>query len=58
MTFTLSEPATVTLLVNGQTKIAVGEPAGTFAVPFVGTVTSVVAQAQDFAGNLSPPVSG
>jgi hypothetical protein len=58
LTFTLSEPATVTLLVNGQTKIAVGEPAGTFAVPFAGAVTSVVAQAQDFAGNLSPPVSG
>jgi N-acetylmuramoyl-L-alanine amidase len=58
LTFTLSEPATVTLLVNGQTKIAVGEPAGTFTVPFVGTVTSVVAQAQDFAGNLSPAVSG
>jgi hypothetical protein len=56
--FTLSEPATVTLSVNDQPKIAVGEPAGTFVVPFAGTVTSVVAQAQDFAGNLSPPVSG
>jgi flagellar hook assembly protein FlgD len=58
LTFTLSEAATVTVLVNGQTTIVVGEPAGTFSVPFPGTVTSVVARAQDFAGNLSPPVSG
>ena len=58
LTFTLSEPATVTLLVNGQTSIVVGEPAGMFSVSFPGTVTSVVARAQDFAGNLSPPVSG
>ncbi len=58
LTFTLSEPATVTLSINGQPTIAVGEPAGTFVVPFTGTVTSVVAQAQDFAGNVSPPVSG
>ena len=58
LTFTLSEPATVTLSVNGQPTIAVGEPAGTFVVPFARTVTSVVAQAQDFAGNVSPPVSG
>ena len=58
LTFTLSEPATVTLLVNGQTTFAVGEPAGTFSVPFPGPVTSVVARAQDVAGNLSPPVSG
>ena len=56
--FTLSEPATVTVLVNGQTRIVVGEPAGTFGVPFAGQVTSVTAQAQDFAGNLSPAVSG
>jgi hypothetical protein len=56
--FTLSEPATVTLLVNGQTRIVVGEAAGTFGVPFAGQVTSVAAQAQDFAGNVSPTVSG
>jgi hypothetical protein len=46
------------LLVNGQTRIVVGEPAGTFAVPFAGQVTGVTAQAEDFAGNVSPPVSG
>jgi N-acetylmuramoyl-L-alanine amidase/FlgD Ig-like domain len=56
--FTLSEPATVTLLVNGGTRIVAGEPAGTFAVPFAGQVTSVAAQAQDFAGNLSATVNG
>ena len=56
--FTLSEPATVTLLVNGQTRAVVGEPAGTFGVPFAGQVSGVVAQAQDFAGNVSPTVSG
>ena len=58
LTFTLDEPATVTVLVNGQARIVSGEPAGTFTVPFTGTVSSVVAQAQDFAGNLSPSVSG
>ncbi|HEY7398963.1 MAG TPA: N-acetylmuramoyl-L-alanine amidase [Gaiellaceae bacterium] len=58
LTFTLSEPATVTLLVNGQTPIVAAEPVGAFSVPFAGTVTSVVARAQDAAGNLSPPVSG
>lgn len=56
--FALSEPATVTLLVNGQTRVVVGEPAGTFGIPFSGQVTSVVAQAQDFAGNVSSTVSG
>ena len=56
--FTLSEPATVTLIVNGQARVVVGEPAGTFGVPFAGQVAGVVAQAQDFAGNVSPTVSG
>jgi hypothetical protein len=58
LAFTLSEPATVSLLVNGQTRIVVGEPAGSFTVPFSGPVSSVVAQAQDLAGNLSATVSG
>jgi flagellar hook assembly protein FlgD len=58
LAFTLSEPATVTLLVNGQTRIVVGEPVGAFAVPFAGQVTSVSAQAQDLAGNLSATVTG
>jgi hypothetical protein len=48
----------VTLLVNGQTPIVAAEPVGAFSVPFAGTVTSVVARAQDAAGNLSAPVSG
>ncbi len=58
LTFTLDEPATVTLLVNGQVQIVAGEPAGTFTVPFAGAVSSVVAQAQDFAGNLGARVTG
>ena len=36
--FSLSEPATVTVLVNGQMRIVSGEPAGTFSVPFTGAV--------------------
>ncbi len=58
LAFTLSEPAIVTLLVNGQSSIVIGEPAGRFTVPFAAPVTSVVARAQDFAGNSSAPVSG
>ena len=58
LVFTLSEPATLTVLVNGQTKVVAGEPAGQFTVPFAGVVTSVSAQAQDFAGNLSSTVTG
>jgi len=58
LAFTLSEPAIVTLLVNGQSSITIGEPAGRFTVAFAGPVTSVVARAQDFAGNASATVSG
>jgi hypothetical protein len=58
LAFTLSEPAIVTLLVNGQSSVAIGEPAGRFTIPFAGPVTSVVARAQDFAGNSSATVSG
>jgi hypothetical protein len=58
LAFTLSEPAIVTLLVNGQSSIVLGEPAGRFTVPFAGQVTSVVARAQDFAGNSSASVTG
>ncbi len=56
--FTLSEPATVMLVVNGlpETKV---EPAGTFTVPPPRTgVQSVSAQARDAAGNVSLTVSG
>ncbi len=56
--FTLSEPATLTLLVNGVPEVKV-EPAGTFAVPPPRAgVQTVSAQAQDAAGNLSVAVSG
>jgi hypothetical protein len=54
--FRLSEPAMVTVTVNGTT-IVVQEPAGTFTVPWRGgPVKTVSAQAEDLAGNLSPAV--
>jgi flagellar hook assembly protein FlgD len=56
--FALSEPATVTLTVNGATRLVLAEPTGTFAVPFSDVVTGVTAQAQDAGGNLSAVVSG
>jgi hypothetical protein len=56
--FSLDEPATVTAVVNGAATIVRQEPAGTFALPFQGAVTSVSAQAVDGAGNASAPVSG
>jgi hypothetical protein len=55
--FSLDEPATVTVVVNGTT-ITRQQAAGTFAVPFQGTVTSVSAQAVDPAGNASATISG
>ncbi|MDX6580162.1 MAG: hypothetical protein QOJ47_1711, partial [Gaiellales bacterium] len=54
LAFTLSEPATVTVLVNQRTRIVASEPAGSFRVPFTGTVAQLSAQAQDAAGNSSP----
>ena len=56
--FSLSEPATVTVLVDGQTRLVHGEPKGAFTVPYAGAVTQVSAQAQDAAGNTSAPVTG
>ena len=54
--FMLSEPATVTLLVNGQTVVKV-ELAGGFNVPPPKAgVQTVSAVAQDAAGNSSQPV--
>jgi flagellar hook assembly protein FlgD len=56
LTFSLTEAATVTLIVNGRrvTKLA---PAGTFTVPH-GVVAGIVsAQALDAAGNIGPLVS-
>jgi hypothetical protein len=56
--FSLDEPATLTLLVNGATRIVIAEPRGVFTVPFQGSVVTLSAQAQDAGGNLSPVVTG
>jgi hypothetical protein len=58
LVFTLSEPATLTLSVSGGQPIVLPEPAGTFSVPFVGTVTSVSAYAVDAGGNRSATLTG
>jgi hypothetical protein len=56
--FQLSEPATVTAVINGQTVTA-SEPAGVFTFPWVGPpVTSYSVQAKDAAGNSSATVTG
>ena len=55
--FQLSEPATVTVTVDGQ-AIVRPEPAGVFTIPWQGgPVTSISAQADDAAGNLSAAVT-
>jgi hypothetical protein len=55
--FSLSEPATVTLLVNGAREVKV-EPAGIFAVPLPKAgLQTVTATAQDAGGNVSQPVT-
>jgi hypothetical protein len=55
--FQLSEPATLSLVVNGQQESKV-EPAGAFAVPPPKAgVQTVTAQARDAAGNVSQTVS-
>ncbi len=56
--FSLSEPATVTVLVNQRTRIVLAALQGVFAVPFTGAVAQLTAEAQDAAGNLSAIVSG
>jgi hypothetical protein len=58
LTFSLDEPATVTVVVNGTTAIARDERAGTFAIPFQGAVASFSASAVDRAGNVSAALSG
>ena len=51
--FQLTEPATVTVTVNGQVVVR-PEPAGVFTIPWQGDpVTTISAQADDAAGNLS-----
>jgi hypothetical protein len=55
--FSLSEPASLSLVVNGQ-AVASNQPAGSIAVPFTGgAVTSFTAQARDAAGNATAVVS-
>ena len=54
----LDEPATVTLLVNQKTRIVLGEPKGTFRIPFQGAVYQVSGVAQDLAGNVSDVIAG
>jgi hypothetical protein len=56
--FSLSEPATVTFVINGGAPIVLPEPAGTFQLPFDGAVTGFTASAVDAAGNKSAAVSG
>ncbi len=53
--FWLSEPATVTLLVNGKRVVKV-EPEGPFSVPRSFPVETVSGIAVDTAGNVSPAV--
>ncbi len=55
--FSLSEPATVTVLVNQRVRI-VQAAQGTFTVPYGGSISQVSAEAQDAAGNLSAIVIG
>jgi len=56
--FQLSEPATVSLLVNGQ-PIVQAEPAGVFTIPWLnGPVATLSGQATDPAGNVSASVTG
>jgi hypothetical protein len=56
LAFTLDEPATVTVVINGSSQLVLAEPKGAFLVPFTGALTSFTARAQDAAGNLSQPV--
>jgi hypothetical protein len=56
--FSLSEPATVTVVVNGVTRLVRSAPQGAFTVPYTGAVTQLSATAQDAAGNTSTQVTG
>ena len=56
--FDLSEAATVTAVVNGQ-SIAVSQPRAPFQIPWTaGPVTSFTVQARDAAGNAGPRSAG
>ncbi len=55
--FQLSEPATLTAVINGQTVVS-AEPAGVFTFPWVGApVTSFSVSSKDAAGNAGAAVS-
>jgi hypothetical protein len=56
LTFTLDEPATVTILVNQKKRIVRGETKGTFTIAVQGAVYQLSAEAQDLAGNISAVV--
>jgi flagellar hook assembly protein FlgD len=57
LTFTLDEPATVTVIVNRTKRIVRDEPKGTFTIVVPGAVAQVSAEAQDPAGNISAVVT-
>jgi hypothetical protein len=57
LSFWVSEPATVTLVVNGQRLTHAARRAGRFRVPFEGSPRRVQAVAQDAAGNTGIRVS-
>src|SRR4051812_23383358 len=56
--FSLSEAASVTVVVNQKTRLLKNAPKGTFTVGYSGTVTGLTAVAQDAAGNVGPIVTG
>ena len=58
LVFSLSEAATATFVIDGGSPIVQPEPAGTFSLPFSGTVTSFSSYAVDPAGNKSATVTG
>jgi hypothetical protein len=56
--FSLSEPASVTVVVNQKTRLLKNAPKGTFTFGYSGTVAGLTAVAQDAAGNVGPVVTG
>jgi len=56
--FDLSEAATVTAIVNGQ-SLSLSQPRGQFTIPWTaGPVTSFTVQPRDLAGNAGTAVNG
>ena len=55
--FWVSEPATVALVVNGQTITTVVQQRGNFSLPHTARATSISASAMDGAGNLNAPLT-